>query len=93
MITPGKHLDLDVSVLRAGAVMLAILKRARVIPLPKLQEKLITAIGSDGELIFMPAVNFLFLLGRLKYLAKNDSLEYVKVELSRSPSSPNVDTI
>ncbi len=84
MITPAKHLDLDLSVLRAGAIMLNTLRKARRIELPKMREKLVSTMGADAELIFMPALNFLFLLGRLEYHSKNDSLEY----LQSPPPSP-----
>ena len=77
MITPEKHLDLDLSVLRAGAVMLKVPKKDRWVELPTMREKLVKRLGVDAELIFMSAMNFLFLIGRMEYHSKNDSLEYV----------------
>ena len=78
MITPSKHLDLDLSVLRAGAIMLKTMSKERTIELAKMREKLVTSMGPDAELIFMPALNFLFLLGRLDYHSKNDTLEFLQ---------------
>jgi hypothetical protein len=78
MIRPTKHLDLDLSVLRAGAVMLTALRKSRVMPLFEFRSKLITTLGSDGELMFVPTVNFLYLIGRIEYHARTDSFEYVE---------------
>ena len=52
MIIPEKHLDLDLSVLRAGAVMLKVLKKDRRVELPAMREKLVKKLGADAELIF-----------------------------------------
>lgn len=78
MIRPTKHLDLDLSVLRAGAVMLAALRKARVMPLFEFRAKLVSALGNDGESMFVPTVNFLYLIGRVEYHARTDSVEYVE---------------
>lgn len=85
MIEPTKHLDLDLSVLRAGAVMLAALRKARVMPLFEFRSKLVAALGSDGELMFVPTVNFLYLIGRIEYHARTDSFEYVEVARGSAP--------
>lgn len=33
---------------------------------------------SGGEVLFLPALDFLFLLGLIRYLPKTDSIEYLE---------------
>jgi hypothetical protein len=76
MITPQKHLNLDVSVLRVSALVLREVRRRRVIEFPTLRSRIVRLVGSDADLVFLPALSLLFLLGRLEYHSKNDTLEY-----------------
>lgn len=76
MLTPKKYLNLDVSVLRVSAVILKELRRRGVIEFEKLRTIIVKRTGPDGELTFLPALSFLFLLGRIEYHLKNDTLEY-----------------
>jgi hypothetical protein len=76
MLTPRKHLDLNVSVLRVSAIMLRELHKRGVIKFERLRNVVVRRVGADGELSFMPAPSFLFLLGRVDYHLKNDTIEY-----------------
>jgi len=76
MLTPKKHLNLEVSVLRVAALMLQQLRRRGVIEFERLRMYIIRRTGPDGELSFMPALNLLFLLDKVEYHLKNDTLEY-----------------
>jgi hypothetical protein len=76
MLTPRKHLNLDVSVLRISSIMLRELRKRSVIELERLRAIVIRRTGQDGELSFLPALSFLFLLGKVEYHLKNDTLEY-----------------
>ena len=76
MLTPKKYLNLDVSVLRVSSIMLRELKRRGVIEFERLRLLVVKRVGVDGELVFLPALNFLFLLGRVEYHLKNDTIEY-----------------
>ncbi|MER8486597.1 ABC-three component system middle component 8 [Mesorhizobium sp. M1322] len=62
--------------LRISAVMLRELRRRGVIEFEKLRSIVVKRTGADGELAFLPALGFLFLLGRVEYHLKNDMLEY-----------------
>ena len=87
MIAPEKHLDLDLCVLRAGAFILSFLRRARVAGVEDLRSRLVAKLGSDGELIFMPTINFLFLIGKIDYHPKADSVEYIESNIASGTSS------
>jgi hypothetical protein len=76
MLTPKKHLNLDVSVLRVSSLMLRELHRHGVVEFEKLRGVVVRRVGPDGELAFLPALNFLFILGKVEYHVKNDTIEY-----------------
>jgi hypothetical protein len=76
MLTPKKHLDLDVSVMRIAAIMLRELNRRGVVEFERLRGVVIRRVGPDGDLSFMSALSFLYLLGRIEYHIKNDTIEY-----------------
>jgi hypothetical protein len=75
MLTPKKHLNLHISVVRVTAIMLRELNRKSVIDFEKLRAVVIRRVGADGELSFMPALSFVYLLGRVEYHDKNDTIE------------------
>jgi hypothetical protein len=76
MLTPKKHLDLDVSVLRISALMLRELTKRGVVELERLRAVVAKRTGPSGELVFFPALSFLYLIGRIEYHLKNDTIEY-----------------
>lgn len=76
MLTPKKHLKMDTSVLRVFSLILRELQKRSVVEMDKLRAYIIRRVGPDGELAFMPAIDLLFLLGRVEYHLKNDTVEY-----------------
>lgn len=78
MIRPQKHLNLNICVLRISALLLGHLRRQRVENFTTLLDTTKAAVGSDAEILFLPAVNLLFLLGRLTYHTHTDMFEYVE---------------
>jgi len=77
MITPEKHLDLNLCVLRAGAELLSFLRRERVATLAKLRDRLARKLGPDADVNFQATLNFLFLAGRIEYHPQADRIEYL----------------
>ena len=78
-MTAEKHLDLDTSLVRVAAVILKELKRKGAVAFEALRKLIIRRAGDDGELMFLPALRFLFLLGRIEYHTKNDVVELLGV--------------
>lgn len=76
MLKPRKHLDLDTSILRVFALMLREMQRRGVCEFEKLRRIILKRVGPDGEIAFLPALDLMFLLGRVDYHLKNDTLEY-----------------
>ncbi|WP_376094318.1 ABC-three component system middle component 8 [Roseomonas sp. CCTCC AB2023176] len=57
--------------------MLKELHRRGAIEMTTLKQRVIKRIGANGEMMFLPALSFLFLLGRVEYHIQNDTLEYL----------------
>lgn len=76
MLRPTKHSHPDRTVIYVSLLLLARLKARRVDSydgLLKYAKK--SAIG--GDVLFLPALNFLYLMGLIDYRPKTDALEYV----------------
>lgn len=80
MLKPNKHLDLDRSVLRVSSVLLVELRRRRMMSFETVRALIRRRVGDDADVVLLPAVNFLYLLGRLDYHPKNDAFEYIEAE-------------
>lgn len=76
MIRAAKHLNLNTCVLRASSRILATLQTERLCGYDALRRSLID-LGPDADILFLPTVHFLFLLGRVEYHTQTDSFEYI----------------
>jgi hypothetical protein len=76
MLAPKKHLNLDVSVVRIAAIVLRELQRRGVMEFERLRATVVRRVGLDGDLSFLPALSFLYLVGRIEYHLHNDMVEY-----------------
>lgn len=76
MLRPSKHAHPDRTVVNLSLLLLTRLKSKRLDSYDELRgyaKK--TVKGSDA--LFLPALNFLYLLGLIDYRPKTDSVEYV----------------
>ena len=76
MLRPSKHSHPDRTVINMSLLLLARLKLRRLDDydgLLKYSKKAVTG----GEVLFLPALNFLYLLGLIDYHPKTDAVEYV----------------
>jgi hypothetical protein len=76
MLRPTKHSHPDRTVINVSVVLLARLKARRLddyYGLSKYAKKMV----SGGDILFLPALNFLYLMGLIDYRAKTDSVEYL----------------
>ena len=76
MLRPSKHAHPDRTVISAALVLLARLKSQRSDTYSDLKDHLKKRI-SGGDALFLPALNFLYLLGLIEYRPKTDGLEYI----------------
>ena len=80
MIRAAKNLDLDICVLRAASVILNRLRKDRVCGYTELQ-KCLRVLGKDSDVVFLPSIHFLYLLGKVQYHPQTDSFEYIELEV------------
>ena len=76
MLRPTKHSRPDHTVINVSLLLLARLKARRVDEydvLRKFAKK--SVVG--GDVLFLPALNFLYLMGLIEYHPKTDAVEYV----------------
>lgn len=76
LLRPTKHAHPDRTVISAALLLLARLKSRRLENYQSLREFAKTRVRG-GDVLFLPALNFLFLMGLLEYRPKTDSIEYL----------------
>ncbi len=76
MIRPTKHMDLNICTLSIAASILSVLQQNNAIPLEELDETIQTRVGSKAQANFIPALNLLYLLGKVEYDDENDAIVY-----------------
>ena len=80
MLKPDKHLDLNISTLKVSAIILKYLKKKRVVTYRELLDMVSKSLEinlDDVIYIITPAINLVFLLGKLDYHPKTDSFEFL----------------
>jgi hypothetical protein len=76
MLRPTKHSHPDRTVINVSLLLLSRLKDRRVDEYDVLRSfAKKSAVG--GDVLFMPALNFLYLMGLIEYRPKTDAVEYV----------------
>ena len=76
MIRPDRHTNLDFSVMNISAYILKELNAFYDIRYDTLLEKVVDALGEQAKENYPYALNFLFLVGKIKYLQGTDSFIY-----------------
>jgi hypothetical protein len=76
MLRPTKHSHPDRTVINVSLLLLTRLKVRRVDDYERLRSYAKKSI-TGGDVLFLPALNFLYLMGLIEYLPKTDAVEYV----------------
>ena len=76
MLRPTKHSHPDRTIISVSLLLLARLKARRVDQYDALR-KYAKKSATGGDVLFLPALNFLFLMGLVEYRPKTDAVEYV----------------
>jgi hypothetical protein len=76
MLRPTKHSHPDRTVINVSLLLLARLKARRVDEYDSLRKYAKKAV-IGGDVLFLPALNFLYLMGVIDYRPKTDAVEYV----------------
>lgn len=77
MLRARKHLDPNTCTLRVMALILFELTRRRSVPFEDIRKLVIRIAGDDAALSLVPAIEVIFLLGRVQYHEKTDTFEYI----------------
>ncbi|SEN69349.1 hypothetical protein SAMN05444671_2114 [Flavobacterium sp. CF108] len=73
MIKPTRHTNPDYSVINISAYIIKLLKAQYSIEYDKLLGKVCNELGEKAKENYPYALNFLFLLDKIKYLEKTDT--------------------
>lgn len=76
MLRPTKHSHPDCTVIYVSLLLLARLKSQRLDDYDSLRKAAKESV-SGGDVLFLPALNFLYLMGLIDYRPKTDAVEYV----------------
>lgn len=76
MLRPTKHSHPDRTVINVSLLLLTRLKTRRLDSYNQLRAHAKKTI-QGGDVLFLPALNFLYLLGLIDYHPKTDSVEYI----------------
>lgn len=76
MLRPTKHSHPDRTVINVALLLLARLKVRRLDNYDSLLKFTKKAV-SGGDVLFLPALNFLYLVGLVEYRPKTDAVEYL----------------
>lgn len=76
MLRPTKHSHPDRTIINVALLLLARLKARRLDDYDSLR-KYAKNIVIGGDVLFLPALNFLYLMGLIEYRPKTDAVEYV----------------
>ena len=76
MLRPTKHSHPDRTVINVSLLLLSRLKDRRVDEYDVLR-KVAKKHVVGGDVLFLPALNFLYLMGLVEYRPKTDAVEYV----------------
>jgi hypothetical protein len=76
MLRPTKHSHPDRTVISVALLLLARLRRRRLDEYDALLKYARNAVVG-GDVLFLPSLNFLYLMGLIEYHPKTDAIEYV----------------
>lgn len=76
MLRPTKHSHPDRTVINVSLLLLTRLRARRVDDYDTLR-KFVKKSVVGGDVLFLPALNFLYLAGLIEYRPKTDALEYI----------------
>lgn len=75
MIKPDRHTNPKYSILNISTVVLSELNAFYAVPYDRLLNNIVNILGEEAKVNFPYALNFLFLLDKLKYEQETDSFK------------------
>ena len=78
MITPNKYMNLELSVINTGGIILKCLSHCPIQKFDELENTVISILGKSAKRIFVNALCFLYLLGKISYQSGTDSIKLIE---------------
>ena len=79
MIKPNKYTNIDLSVINIGGVILKSLASCPVQKYSELEDAVVSSYGSSAKVVFLNALSFLYLLGKINYQPSADAIQLQKL--------------
>lgn len=76
MLKPTKYTDVNISLIAISSEILKHFRSTDAIPYQDLLNKIIGKKGIEAKNVFLPALSFLFLLGKVEYHNKSDLIRF-----------------
>lgn len=76
MLRPTKHSHPDRTIINVSLLLIEQMKKRRIEDYDSLRKFAKKAVNG-GEVLFLPSLNLIYLLGLIEYRPKTDSFEYV----------------
>ena len=76
MIRGHKYLNLDVSVINVSALIIKKLKEDDFLQYEELLSFVVSVLGKNSKEVFIYAINFLFLVGKIQYFPDIDAFQW-----------------
>jgi len=77
MLIPNKYTNPDISLVAISCELLKIFQDNKVNTYADLLNKVVQKKGIESKRVFLPALSFLFLFGKVRYHQKGDIIEYI----------------
>lgn len=77
MLRPHKYLDVNSCVVRVGSLILREMMDNKIIGYKELYDRIYSKVGENVKYTFLPSLNFIYLLGKIKYYSESDMLELI----------------
>ncbi len=75
LLKVDKHSNLELSVVNVSGVVIRILSDRKIVPFDELLGLLVDELGVDVKEVYLAALSFLYLLGKVEYYQNIDSVE------------------
>lgn len=76
MLKPTKYMNVDISLPAISCEVLKIFKKNKTLTYTDLFNKIVQKKGIESKNVILPALSFLYLLGKVEYYQKTDIIEY-----------------
>ncbi len=78
MIKPNKYTNIDLSVVNIGGIILKSLAACPVQKYSELEDAVISSYGISAKVVFLNALSFLYLLGKIDYQPSADAVQLLR---------------